>query len=114
MKLQDFSSLDIDWTLTPEDAVTMYLEWGNNNWHGPHAPVRSRDDVSVYFVVDTWGPAPVVRLVQRNSENAQELVTVPLPDELALAWQEEYGDLRGVFAPTEAISAWLKRELHHG
>ena len=31
--LKDFSTLDISWDLTPEHAVTMYLEWGNNDWH---------------------------------------------------------------------------------
>ena len=39
--LKDAASLNIDWNLAPEDAVTLYLEWGNNNWHAEHAPVRS-------------------------------------------------------------------------
>lgn len=50
--LLDYKTLDIDWDLTPEDAVTMYLEWGNNNWHADRPPVRSKTDESVYFVVD--------------------------------------------------------------
>ena len=52
--LKDFSTLDISWDLTPEHAVTMYLEWGNNDWHSEYPPVRSKDDMSNYFVVDTW------------------------------------------------------------
>ena len=69
--LKDFSTLDISWDLTPEHAVTMYLEWGNNDWHSEYPPVRSKDDMSNYFVVDTWGREPVIRLVQRNSEHVE-------------------------------------------
>ena len=53
-QLRDFSTLDISWNLTPEHAVTMYLEWGNNDWHSEYPPVRSKSDESYYFVVDTW------------------------------------------------------------
>jgi len=31
----------IDWTMTPEEAVTRYLEWGNNWTHGKNL-VRSQ------------------------------------------------------------------------
>ena len=50
--LKDFSLYNIDWNLSPEHAVTMYLEWGNNDWHSEYPPVRSKDDVSHYFGVD--------------------------------------------------------------
>jgi len=40
-QLKDFALYDIDWNLTPEHAVTMYLEWGNNDWHSEYPPVRS-------------------------------------------------------------------------
>ncbi|MDE7012609.1 MAG: hypothetical protein K2O76_05175, partial [Mailhella sp.] len=66
--LKDAASLNIDWNLAPEDAVTLYLEWGNNNWHAEHAPVRSKDDFATYFVVDNWEKKPTLRLVRRNSE----------------------------------------------
>ena len=104
--------LDIDWNLSPEDAVTMYLEWGNNDWRGKHAPVRSKSDVSIYFVVDAWENPPLVRLIRRNSENAEELAAVSLPPDLLKGWREEYGTLRGVFAPTEAIKQWLKAQIN--
>ncbi len=110
-QLKDFSHIDIDWNLSPEIAVTMYLEWGNNDWHAEHPPVRSKDDVAHYFVVDTWGTEPVIRLVRRNSENATELVTIPLPAALQDVFSKEYGKLRGVFEPTEPIKAWLKQEM---
>lgn len=110
--LHEFSDLDIDWTLSPTHAVTMYLEWGNNDWHAEHAPVRSKSDVSTYFVVDSWGEPPVIRLVKRNSENAEDLVEVPLPDHLHADWRREYGKLKGVFEPTEKIKKWLRKELY--
>ena len=64
--LKDFSLYNIDWNLSPEHAVTMYLEWGNNDWHSEYPPVRSKDDVSHYFVVDSWQEPPVIRLVKET------------------------------------------------
>ena len=109
--LRPFAAMPIDWNLSPEDAVTLYLEWGNNNWRGEHLPVRSREDVALYFVVDTWGEAPTVRLVRRNSEEAVDLVVLRLPPGLERAFLAEYGDLKGVFEPTPAIKDWLRQEL---
>lgn len=111
-ELKQFSDMPIDWTLTPEDAVTLYLEWGNNNWHGQHPPVRSKDDVAVYFVVDNWLESPIVRLVRRNSESAVDLVSLSLPANLEQAFRDEFGTLKGIFAPTPAIESWLREELY--
>jgi len=108
----DTATMDIDWNLAPEDAVTMYLEWGNNNWHGAHSPVRSKADVSRYFVVDTWEAVPMIRLVERNSERADDLASFPLPKAFLPAWREEYGNLKGIFAPTDAIKNWLKEQMY--
>ena len=46
-ELKDFSLYNIDWDLTPEQAVTLYLEWGNNDFGSEFPPVRSKDDVAV-------------------------------------------------------------------
>lgn len=100
--------LDIDWNLAPEDAVTMYLEWGNNDWRGEHAPVRSKSDESVYFVVDAWEKTPMIRLIRRNSERAEELAALPVPEHLLPGWRAEYGALKGVFAPTPALRDWIR------
>ncbi len=109
--IRRFSHLPIDWNLSPEDAVALYLEWGNNNWRAEHPPVRSRDDVARYFVVDTWQAEPVVRLVQRNSEQAEDLAVFPLPSDLRRAFIKEYGSLKGIFEPTPAIKDWLRSRL---
>ena len=106
--LYPYRNIDIDWNLSPEQAVTMYLEWGNNNWRGDHGPVRSKADESVYFVVDGWENPPVIRLIRRNSETAEELASLPMPEHLLPGWREEYGNLRGVFEPGEAIKNWLQ------
>lgn len=110
-ELKDFSLYNIDWNLTPEQAVTMYLEWGNNDWTSEYPPVRSKDDVSTYFVVDTWQDPPIIRLVRRNSENAEDLFTMPMPTELLPEFRKQNGDLRGISAPTPAVKAWLQKQL---
>ena len=38
----------IDWEMTPEEAVRLYLEWGNN-WSQGNVFIRSKDDISHYF-----------------------------------------------------------------
>lgn len=109
--LTAFRGYPIDWDLSPETAVTLYLEWGNNDWRAPHPPVRSKNDVSLYFVVDAWKEPLTVRLVRRNSETAEDLVSVPLPEALARVFREEYGDLKGVFEPLPEIKDWLRTQL---
>lgn len=110
-ELKDFSLYDIDWNMTPEQAVTMYLEWGNNDWKSEYPPVRSKEDVSQYFVIDNWESPPSIRLVRRNSENAEDLFSMPLPQELLEDFEKQNGGLRGVSAPTPEIKAWLKKQL---
>lgn len=109
--LRQFSDLPIEWDLAPADAVTLYLEWGNNNWHSRHIPVRSKSDFSNYFVLDKWED-PTIRLVRRNSENALDLLSIPLPEELAEEVENEFGNLKGVFEPSPAIKEWLKDRLY--
>ena len=109
--LKQLDNYDIDWNLTPEHAVTMYLEWGNNDWHAEYPPVRSKDDYATYFVVDTWQETPVIRLVRRNSEAAVDLLEMPLPEALRDEFSQEYGSLKGIFAPTDGIKQWLRDEM---
>lgn len=110
-ELKKFSNYTIDWNLSPEHAVTMYLEWGNNDWHAEYPPVRSKDDYSTYFVVDTWEKEPIIRLVRRNSENAVDLISFTLPQELMEDFINEYGDLKGIFEPTPLMKDWLREQL---
>ena len=100
----------IDWEMTPEEAVRLYLEWGNN-WAGGNYVIRSKDDITHYFVVDTWTENPVVFMVRRNSEEAVELARIDLPDDLKKRFLKENGNLKGVFAVEGEIKTWLKNQL---
>ena len=110
-RLQDYALYDISWNLSPEHAVTMYLEWGNNDWRAEHPPVRSKDDFAHYFVLDNWTDHPTLRLVMRNSENAEDLFTMPLPHHLLSEYESVHGKWRGISEPTPAIKSWLRHEL---
>ena len=100
----------IDWEMTPEEAVRLYLEWGNN-WAGGNYVIRSKDDVTHYFVVDTWTENPIVFLVRRNSEEAVELARVDLPNNLRESFLKANGNLKGVYAVEGEIKTWLKNQL---
>jgi hypothetical protein len=49
--------------------------------------------------------------VQRNSENAVDLVSFPIPEELMPHFRKEYGTAKGVHAISEEIKNWLKKEM---
>ena len=96
----------IDWDMTPEEAVTLYLEWGNNWTHGKNF-VKSKKDVSYYFVVNTWDSQPRIYLIRRNSDEAVELAQFELPAE----FEKDVCELKGVYALEDDVKAWLKKEL---
>jgi hypothetical protein len=101
---------DINWDMTPEEAVTLYLEWGNNWSHGKHL-VRSKNDVSHYFVVNTWDDPPCIYLIRRNSDEARELAKIEIPLALRDRFIEDVGHNKGVYAMNEEIRAWLEEAL---
>jgi hypothetical protein len=101
---------DINWDMTPEEAVTLYLEWGNNWSHGKHL-VRSKKDVSYYFVVNTWDDPPHIYLIRRNSDEARELAKIEIPVPLRNRFLVEVGHNKGVYAINEDIRAWLEEAL---
>jgi len=101
----------IDWEMTPEEAVTRYLEWGNNWTHGKHF-VRGKDDVSYYFVVNTWDDPPRIYLIRRNSDEAVELATLEMPEDIKERFLEWAGHNKGVYAPNEEVRAWLEKEMY--
>ena len=103
---------DIDWDMTPEEAVTLYLEWGNNWSHG--RMVRSKGDISYYFVVNTWDDPPRVILIRRNSEEAVELAEFALPEHLRDRYLRTVASRRGVYPVTKEVRAWLETELSGG
>lgn len=101
----------IDWEMTPEEAVRLYLEWGNN-WASGNYVIRSKDDVSHYFVINTWKGDPVIYLIRRNSEEAVELARIEMPEELKTEFQESIGHNKGVYALSGEVRNWLQRKLN--
>ncbi len=97
----------IDWNMTPEEAVRLYLEWGNN-WSGGNYSIRSKNDVTTYFVLNTWDDTPVVYLIQRNSEEASELAKIDLPNDLV---DESLKGKKGLYAVDGNLRKWLMEEL---
>jgi hypothetical protein len=100
----------IDWDMTPEEAVRLYLEWGCN-WARSNYVIRSKDDVSHYFVVNTWKDHPVVYLIRRNSEDAVELAKIHMPDEVEKDFVNRIGGHKGVFAVEGKVKTWLMDQL---
>lgn len=81
----------IDWAMTPEKAVEMYLEWGTG-WIRGNDFVSSADDESFYFVIFDWETEPpVVTLLHRTLEGADELAKIEVPKELFDASCKEGG-----------------------
>jgi len=100
----------IDWDMTPEEAVRLYLEWGNN-WARGNYVIRSKDDISHYFVVNTWENRPLVYLIRRNSEEAVELARIDLPPRLEARFMDSIGHNKGVYCLNDELKAWLKQQV---
>jgi hypothetical protein len=101
----------IDWDMTPEEAVTLYLEWGNNPANGRRR-ITSKNDVSYYFVVNTWEDPARIYYIRRNSEEAVELATIYMPEELRNRFLDSVGHLKGIYPVNDEIKAWLEEELY--
>lgn len=101
---------DIDWEMTPEEAVTLYLEWGNN-WSHDRKMVKSKNDVSHYFVVNTWEEPPVIYLIKRNSEEAREIATILMPEDVKERFLENISHNKGVYGIDDDIRYWLENNL---
>lgn len=81
----------IDWAMTPEKAVEMYLEWGTG-WIRGNDFVSSADDESYYFVIFDWETdPPLVTLLHRTVEGAEELAKIEVPKDLFEASCKEDG-----------------------
>jgi len=100
----------IDWDMSPEEAVRLYLEWGNN-WSQGYRMVRSKDDETYYFVLNTWESSPVVYFIRRVSDGASELARVDLPEEMRAYIHKTYGNKKGLYAVEAELKDWLKQEL---
>jgi len=100
---------EIDWDMGPEDAVTMYLEWGNNPVLG-NRRIRSKNDYSTYFVVNTW-KEPKIFLIRRNSEDAEEIAEFAMPKDIEARFMESVGHNKGVYTIEGEVKDWLQDQL---
>ncbi len=102
----------IDWDMTPEKAVDMYLEWGAG-WTRGNDFVRSGDEESYYFVIYDWETPPQVTLLRRDSKEVEELAKIPVDKELFFMSIEEGGKKAGVgvYNPTKELKKWLSKVL---
>jgi len=97
----------IDWDMTPENAVRVYLEWGNIYARGDSTVVRSKEDHTIYFVVNCWDKPYYIYLLKRNSQEAIELAKIELPEK----FKKSICQLKGVYAVENDLKEWLKKEL---
>ena len=85
----------IDWNMTQEKAIEMYLEWGTG-WVRGNDFVSTMGQESFYFVLYDWLRPPRVSLIKLTTAGADEIAEVEVPEDLFMkAWQED-GDRPGV------------------
>ena len=103
----------IDWAMTPEKAVEMYLEWGTG-WIRGNDFVASSDDESYYFVIYDWETEPpLVTLVHRTLEGAEELAKIEVPKDMFDAACKEDGKRPGgtVHRLNRSLQDWLNARI---
>lgn len=109
-KNSDLTSV-IDWDMTPEEAVTLYLEWGNNPANGKRR-ILSKGDYSIYFVVNTWDDPPRLYLIRRNSDEAEELAIIDMPEALRHRFLDSVFHHKGVYPVNDEVRSWLEEQLY--
>ena len=103
----------IDWAMTPEKAIEMYLEWGTG-WIRGNDFVSSSDDESYYFVIYDWETEPpLVTLLHRTLDGAEELAKIEVPKELFDAACKEDGKRPGgtVHRLNRSLQEWLNARI---
>jgi hypothetical protein len=101
---------EIDWDMTPERAVSMYLEWGTG-WKDRRDVVSSVNDESIYFVIYDWEKEPGATLIRRTLDGAEEIARIPVPQQLFDDSWREGGRKPGgtVHPPNRDLKEWLNK-----
>ncbi len=102
----------IDWRMTPEKAVDMYLEWGAG-WTRGHDFVAKDNDESIYFVLYDWEDGHYATLIRRTVDGTEELAKIPVPEELFQRACDEDGRLPGgtVHRLNTELIDWLSARI---
>lgn len=98
----------IDWEMTPEMAVRLYMEWGNV-WSDIDKGyiVRSKRDQSVFFLVNCWPKPCNIHLVKANSQEVIDIAKFAIPEE----FQKPVCEIQTAYAPEGKLKEWLRKEL---
>ena len=103
---------EVNWDMIHEDAVTLYLEWGNNNYRDDmRSPVTRSGEYSVYFAIDTWD-APKAVLMKMDNYGSQVLCSKQVPENLARELREDIKGIKGILELTPPIKEWLQAEVN--
>ncbi|MDR2160598.1 MAG: hypothetical protein LBO77_00410 [Desulfovibrio sp.] len=102
---------DIDWELTPEDAVQLHMAQDENRGLALLPVLARPQDPSRYFVVDTFENPPVIRLQERSQDMLNALLAFPVPEVLLPAVRNCLGNRRGTFAPPPGVLDWLRAAM---
>jgi hypothetical protein len=102
----------VDWSMTQEKAIEMYLEWGTG-WVRGNDFVSTMGQESVYFVLYDWQSPPRVTLIRRTTAGAEEIAEIQVPEHLFMkAWKED-GDRPGVGVHTlnQELKEWVCKAI---
>ena len=104
----------VDWNMTPEKAVEMYLEWGTG-WIRGNDFVSSSNDESIYFVLFDWENDPAfATLIRRTVAGAEEIAHIEVPRDLFDAACREDGKRPGgtVHPLNKALKEWVNAAIN--
>lgn len=102
---------EVNWDMIHEDAVTLYLEWGNNNYRDAmRSPVTKSGEYSIYFAIDTW-EEPKVVLMKMDNYGSTILCSKKIPADLLKELHDEIKGIKGILELTPSIRVWLEKEL---
>lgn len=102
---------EVNWDMIHEDAVTLYLEWGNNNYRDAmRTPVTKSGEYSIYFAVDTW-EEPRVVLMRMDNYGSTILCAKKLPPALAQELHDDIKGIKGILELPPYVKEWLIKEL---
>ncbi len=102
---------EVNWDMIHEDAVTLYLEWGNNNYRDAmRSPVTKSGEYSIYFAVDTW-EEPKVVLMRMDNYGSTVLCSKKLPPALSKELFDDIKGIKGILELPPYVKEWLIAEL---
>lgn len=97
---------DIQWNMTPEEAIALHLEWGPLRSQAYYNS-RDSDNETIYFIVNTWKDRPTLQLIRRKGFDMYTIGEFVLPEQIT----KEYEKLKGVFSPDEVTVRWIKEQI---